>query len=50
MKIDFVAVKDTFCSELIERLSRHLHVAKNYMFLGTPADRFSHEIEDLGGV
>lgn len=25
-------------------------VAKNYMFIGTPGDRFPHNIAELGGV
>jgi hypothetical protein len=43
-------VKGTFCPELIERLSQRLGVPKNYMFIGTPGDRFPHRIADLGGV
>jgi hypothetical protein len=31
-------------------LSQRLGVPKNYMFLGTPGDRFPHNIADLGGV
>jgi amino acid transporter len=50
LRIDFVAVKGEFGPELIERLSRRLGVPKNYMFIGTPGDRFPHRIEDLGGV
>jgi len=50
LRIDFLAVKGTFGPELIERLSRRLGVPKNYMFIGTPGDRFPHRIEDLGGV
>jgi len=50
LKIDFVAVQGVFCPELIERLSARLGVPKNYMFIGTPGDRFPHEIETLGGV
>ncbi len=50
LRIDFLAVKGEFGPELIERLSRRLGVAKNYMFIGTPGDRFPHRIEDLGGV
>ena len=50
LKIDFVAVHGSFGPELIDRLSRRLSVPKNYMFIGTPGDRFPHEIEDLGGV
>ncbi|MDD2852733.1 MAG: APC family permease [Desulfuromonadaceae bacterium] len=50
LKIDFVAVKGEFSPELIEKLSKRLNVPKNYMFIGTPGDRFPHEIETLGGV
>ncbi|MEO8049363.1 MAG: APC family permease [Acidobacteriota bacterium] len=50
IRIDLVLVQGIFCPELIERLSRRLKVPKNYMFIGTPGDRFPHSISDLGGV
>jgi amino acid transporter len=50
LRIDFVAVKGTFGPEIVEALSHRLGVPKNYMFIGTPGDRFPHRIEDLGGV
>ncbi|MCB9763801.1 MAG: APC family permease [Alphaproteobacteria bacterium] len=50
LRIDFLSVKGTFGPELIELLSERLGVPKNYMFIGTPGDRFPHRIEDLGGV
>jgi len=50
LRIDFLAVKGKFGPELIELLSRHLDIPKNYMFIGTPGDRFPHRIEELGGV
>ena len=50
LRIDFLAVKGRFGPELIERLSRRLGVPKNYMFIGTPSDRFPHNIAELGGV
>lgn len=50
LRIDFVAVQGSFGPELIEQLSKRLNVPKNYMFIGTPGDRFPHEIETLGGV
>ncbi len=50
LRIDLVMVKGVFGPELIEQLSHRLGVPKNYMFLGTPDDRFPHNIEDLGGV
>ncbi len=50
LRIDLVLVKGKFGPELIEKLSRELGVPKNYMFLGTPGDRFPHNIAELGGV
>ncbi len=50
LRIDFLAVKGSFGPELIERLSERLRVPKNYMFIGTPGDRFPHGIDELGGV
>ncbi|MAV90855.1 MAG: amino acid permease [Bdellovibrionaceae bacterium] len=50
LKIDFIGVKGKFSPQLIEAISNRLRVPKNYMFIGTPGDRFPHEIETLGGV
>jgi amino acid transporter len=50
LRIDFLAVRGEFGPEIIERLSKRLDVEKNYMFIGTPGDRFPHRIESLGGV
>lgn len=50
LRIDFVSVAGTFGPELIDQLALALDVPKNYMFLGTPGDRFPHRIADLGGV
>ena len=50
LKIDLTLVQGEFGPELIDRLSSRLGVPKNYMFIGTPGNRFPHEIGDLGGV
>ncbi|NOY26475.1 MAG: APC family permease [Oligoflexia bacterium] len=50
LRIDFLAVRGTFGPELIRSLSEKLGVPLNYMFIGTPGDRFPHRIEALGGV
>ncbi|MCA9669137.1 MAG: APC family permease [Myxococcales bacterium] len=50
LRIDFVAVKGSFSPEMIEKISKRFNVPKNYMFIGTPGDRFPHNIADLGGV
>jgi len=50
LRIDFLAVRGIFGPDLIEALSQRLGVPKNYMFLGTPGDRFPHRLQELGGV
>jgi hypothetical protein len=50
LRIDLILVQGSFSPELIERLSRRMGVPKNYMFIGTPGDRFPHNIAELGGV
>jgi hypothetical protein len=50
LRIDLLLVRGEFGPALIERLSRRLGVPKNYMFIGTPSDRFPHSLDSLGGV
>jgi len=48
--IEFLAVKGTFGPPLIQKLSKKWGIAPNFMFIGSPGDRFPHRLEDLGGV
>ncbi|HRP17647.1 MAG TPA: hypothetical protein PL128_06595, partial [Ginsengibacter sp.] len=50
LKIEFVEVQGTFGPEIIDRLSREWKIPKNFMFIGSPGDRFPHSVSDLGGV
>ncbi len=50
LRVDLLLVEGKFGPEMIERLSQRLNVPKNYMFIGTPGDRFPHNIAELGGV
>ena len=50
LRIDLLLVRGEFGPTLIERLSRRLGIPKNYMFIGTPSDRFPHSLDALGGV
>lgn len=50
LKINFLSVEGEFGPELIESLSKRLKIPTNFMFIGTPGDRFPHRIADLGGV
>ena len=34
----------------IEQLSQQWRIPKNFMFIGSPGDRFPHRLEHLGGV
>ena len=48
--IDYVEVTDTFGPKLINKLSKQWNIPVNFMFIGSPGDRFPYRIEELGGV
>lgn len=50
IKIDFITLTGKFGPELIDQLSEQWHIPKNFMFIGSPGDRFPYKIADLGGV
>ncbi|WP_182888535.1 hypothetical protein [Hymenobacter rubripertinctus] len=50
IRVDFVAMQGHFGPELIDRLSAEWNVPKNFMFIGSPGDRFPYQISELGGV
>lgn len=50
LRIDLLLVRGEFGPQLIEQLARRLGIPKNYMFIGTPSDRFPHSLASLGGV
>ncbi|MCB0377827.1 MAG: APC family permease, partial [Bdellovibrionales bacterium] len=50
LKINFLSVEGEFGPDLIESLSKRLDIPKNFMFIGTPGDRFPYRISELGGV
>lgn len=50
IKIDFVELDDYFGPELIIRLSEEWKIPINFMFIGSPGDRFPYKVEELGGV
>jgi hypothetical protein len=49
-RIDFVAAQGHFGPALVDQLSERLGVPKNFMFIATPSERFSHKMGDLGGL
>jgi amino acid transporter len=50
IKIEYIQIPGTFGPEIINRLSEEWHIPHNFMFIGSPSDRFPHRLEDLGGV
>ena len=48
--IQFVKIKGKFGPELIQKLSKEWRIPVNFMFIGSPGDRFPYRIEELGGV
>ncbi len=50
IEIEFVKLKGKFGPELIRGLSKEWNIPINFMFIGSPGDRFPYSIEELGGV
>ena len=50
IKIEYIQIPGVFGPELINRLSEEWNIPHNFMFIGSPSDRFPHRLEDLGGV
>ncbi|MDE3269965.1 MAG: APC family permease [Pseudomonadota bacterium] len=50
IEITLVVRKGKFGPGIIAELSEEFGIPTNYMFLGTPGDRFPHSLSDLGGV
>lgn len=48
--LDFKVLYDTFGPDLIYRLSDEWNIPVNFMFIGSPGDKFPYRIEELGGV
>ena len=48
--IEFVVEKGKFTPQLIQKLSKKWNIPVNFMFIGSPSDRFPYKIEELGGV
>ncbi len=50
IKIEFVTIKGEFGPELVKELSKKWNIPINFMFIGSPGDRFPYRVEQLGGV
>lgn len=50
IKIDFIELNEEFSPEFIRKLSKEWNIPINFMFIGSPGDRFPYKVEELGGV
>ncbi|TXD48626.1 APC family permease [Polaribacter sp. IC073] len=50
IKIEFIELNENFGPELINKLSKDWNIPINFMFIGSPGNRFPYKIEELGGV
>lgn len=48
--IEFLVVDGKFSPELIRSLSLKWDIPINFMFIGSPSDKFPYKVEELGGV
>jgi amino acid transporter len=48
--IEFIELVGVFGPELINDLSIKWNIPTNFMFIGSPGDRFSYRVAELGGV
>ncbi len=48
--IEFISVPGKFSPKLIKELSQKWNIPINFMFIGSPSDKFPYKIEELGGV
>jgi amino acid transporter len=48
--IEFIELEGIFGPEIIDELSKKWDIPKNFMFIGSPGDRFSYRVAELGGV
>ena len=50
LDVDFIVLKGHFGPELIQELSTKWNIPKNFMFIGSPGERFVYGLQELGGV
>jgi len=48
--IEFVPVEGQFGPDLIKKLSKKWNIPINFMFIGSPDEKFPYRLEELGGV
>ncbi|MEO7081746.1 MAG: APC family permease, partial [Flavobacteriales bacterium] len=50
IEIEFIELHGEFGPALVQRLSSEWNIPTNFMFIGSPSDRFPYRVAELGGV
>ncbi len=50
LDVDFIVIKGHFGPQLIDELSHKWNIPKNFMFIGSPGQKFHYGLQELGGV
>lgn len=50
IKIKYEKITGNFTPELISKLSEQWKIPTNFMFIGSPSQKFEYRVEELGGV
>ncbi|AXB57888.1 APC family permease [Flavobacterium fluviale] len=50
LDIEYIEIQGVFGPEIIDELSQKWKIPKNFMFIGSPGNKFSYRVSDLGGV
>ncbi|SFH16816.1 APC family permease [Pontibacter chinhatensis] len=50
LEVDFVILRGHFGPKLVQELSKKWGIPKNFMFIGSPGDRFPYGLQEMGGV
>ncbi|MBJ2124139.1 APC family permease [Flavobacterium sp. IB48] len=50
LDIEYIEIDGVFGPEIIDELSEKWKIPKNFMFIGSPGNKFSYRVADLGGV
>lgn len=48
--LEYLEIQGVFGPEIINELSEKWKIPKNFMFIGSPGNKFSYRVSDLGGV
>lgn len=48
--LEYIEIQGVFGPEIIDELSKKWKIPKNFMFIGSPGNKFSYRVSDLGGV